>query len=270
MDQQPSYTIKEFCARWRISRSTYYEMRNLGGAAARDARDVEGVHHAASRKRMAAPVREARRRREGRAPAPARAQGRPNLAALPQARSKEGRVDGLAQAPACSSRRRAIPLLKDTDPAGFNDHVEDIRAHGLVELIVGWASKEGLLVLDGRNRLDALAHLGLLYETCDHHVGIKKWTGSEWSDQPGGRIDGHNGDAFRIIYEREGLDPYAIVISLNAHRRHLTPKLKRELIGNVLKAQTATSNRQIGIITKCDDKTVAKVRAELESTAEIP
>jgi hypothetical protein len=30
MDQQPSYTIKEFCARWRISRSTYYEMRNLG------------------------------------------------------------------------------------------------------------------------------------------------------------------------------------------------------------------------------------------------
>jgi hypothetical protein len=38
----------------------------------------------------------------------------------------------------------------------------------------------------------------------------------------------------------------------------------------VLKAQTATSNRQIGIITKCDDKTDAKVRAELESTAEIP
>jgi hypothetical protein len=37
-----------------------------------------------------------------------------------------------------------------------------------------------------------------------------------------------------------------------------------------LKAKPATSNRQIGGIVKADDNTVAKVRTELEATAEIP
>jgi hypothetical protein len=170
-----------------------------------------------------------------------------------------------------------FPLMKDMDPAGFESLVENIRAHGLVELIVGWASKEeGQFVLDGRNRLDALAQLGLLYETIDHHVGIKKWTGSKWSDRPGGRIDGHDG-AFRNIYERpmvaalvEGLDPYEIALSLNVHRRHLTPEQKRDLIAELLKATPEKSNRQIADEVKADHKTVGKVRAEKEATGEIP
>src|ERR1700751_3323998 len=37
-----------------------------------------------------------------------------------------------------------FPLMKDMDPAGFKDHVEDIRAHGIIEPIVGWGSNEGV------------------------------------------------------------------------------------------------------------------------------
>jgi hypothetical protein len=159
--------------------------------------------------------------------------------------------------------------MKDMDPAGFRDLVEDICAHGLAEPIVGWASNEGVFVLDGRNRLDALAQLGLLYETDDHHVGIKKWTGSEWSDRLGARIDGYDG-AFRIIYEREGLDPYELVISLNVHRRHLKPEKKHELIAAVLKAKPELSDRRIGKMTDSDKNTVATDRAILEGRGEIP
>jgi hypothetical protein len=162
-----------------------------------------------------------------------------------------------------------FPLMKNMDPAGFKGHVEDIRVHGLVERIVGWASNEGVFVLDGRNRLDALAQLGLLYETDDHHVGIKKWTGSEWSDRFGARIDGYEG-AFRTIYERDGLDPYEIVLSLNAHRRHLNAEQKRDVTAKVLKAKHELSDRAIAKQVKTDHKTVGTVRAELEARGEIP
>jgi hypothetical protein len=162
-----------------------------------------------------------------------------------------------------------FPLMKDMDPAGFKGLVEDIRVHGLIEPIVGWVSNEGVSVLDGRNRLDALAQLGLLCEMPDHHVGIKKWTGKQWSDRPGARIDGHDG-AFWNIYDREGLDPYDIVLSFNIHRRHLTAELKRELIAKVLKAKPEASNVSIAKQVKVDDKTVASVRRDLESNSEIP
>src|SRR5260370_37449577 len=65
-------------------------------------------------------------------------------------------------------------------------------------------------------------------------------------------------------------DPAGFVISRNIHRRHLTAKQKRELIGKLLKATPDKSNRQIAEQTKADDKTVAAVRRDLEATAEIP
>jgi hypothetical protein len=167
-----------------------------------------------------------------------------------------------------------FPLLKDTDPSGFKGLVEDIRVRGLIEPIVGWSSSEGVSVLDGRNRLDALAQLGLLHETHDHHVGIKKWTGKEWRDRRSGagevRIDGYEGGVFRSLYERDGLDPYALALSLNVHRRHLNAEQKRDLIAKVLKARPEASDHSIGKQTGSDDKTVTSVRRELESNSEIP
>jgi hypothetical protein len=136
-----------------------------------------------------------------------------------------------------------FPLMKEKDIEGFNALVENIRVHGLAEKIVGWSSSEGVSVLDGRNRLDALAQLGLLCEMPDHLVGIKKWTGKEWSDQGVTRIAGHDG-AFRNLYDHNG-NPYDIALSLNVHRRHLTAEQKRDLIAKLLKAKPEASNLSI-------------------------
>jgi hypothetical protein len=159
---------------------------------------------------------------------------------------------------------KLFPLMSESDIAALKELAENIKANGLVEPIVIWNSSDGQSVLDGRNRLDAMALLGLLYETGDHHVGVKEWDGRQWTDRP----DGRNGYEFvKNLYDG---DPYAIALSLNVHRRHLTNKKKRELIAKVLKAQPAVSNVTVAKQTMADDKTVAKVRRELETTSEIP
>ena len=67
-----------------------------------------------------------------------------------------------------------------------------------------------------------------------------------------------------------GHDPYDLALSLNIHRRHLTPEQRRELIASVLKAKPEASNLSIAKQVKADDKTVASVRRELEGRSEIP
>ena len=67
-----------------------------------------------------------------------------------------------------------------------------------------------------------------------------------------------------------GGDPYAIALSFNLHRRHLTSAQKRDLISKVLKARPEVSNATVAEQTMADDKTVAKVRRKLEATSEIP
>jgi len=73
----------------------------------------------------------------------------------------------------------------------------------------------------------------------------------------------------KTLYGSEGVDPYAYVISANIHRRHLTDEQRREVIAGVLKARPELSDREIGRQLKADGKTVAKVRHELETTAEV-
>lgn len=53
------------------------------------------------------------------------------------------------------------------------------------------------------------------------------------------------------------------------HRRHLDQKQKRELIADELRDNPERSNRQIGDALGVDDKTVGKVRGELEGRGEI-
>jgi hypothetical protein len=99
----------------------------------------------------------------------------------------------------------------------------------------------------GRNRLDAM-----------EIAGIQIFDGDELLPHiPGYRF----GDS---------TDPYEFVVSMNLHRRHLTSAQRRELIGKLIKTDPAKSDRQIAATAKVDGKTVAKVRRELELTAEIP
>jgi hypothetical protein len=139
-----------------------------------------------------------------------------------------------------------FPLMPETE---LRELGEDIKRRGLLEQPVFYRDPElGVCVLDGRNRLDACELIGRSVLDANNHLA------HHW----------HIREATRSF------DPVAFVCSKNLHRRHLTSEQKRDLIAKVLKATPATSNRQIAKRVKADDKTVAKVRAELESTAEIP
>ena len=121
---------------------------------------------------------------------------------------------------------------------------EDIKANGWTGGPV--VLHEGKL-LDGRNRLDAMELVGI---------------GLDWSDIK--RLQG-------VFWQGLGaLDPYDFVISANLHRRHLTSEQKRDLIAKMLKAKPEASNAAIAKQAKADDKTVGKVRTELEGRSEIP
>ena len=130
---------------------------------------------------------------------------------------------------------------------------EDIRKHGIRTPVVLWSPPDNKreFLIDGRNRLDAAAMAGLL-EVDEHgRLCLRTWDGLR-----------------EIRYQRYGTgnlydnNPYALAVSLNIHRRHLTGEKKRELIAKLLKAKPESSNVTIAKQVKADDKTVAKVRRE--------
>jgi hypothetical protein len=160
-----------------------------------------------------------------------------------------------------------FPLLPEAE---LKELAADIQANGLRTQIVTYSGTDDAggclhspILLDGRNRLDALALLGLLYETGDHHLGLKRWTDNKgWIDRSGDRIDAHAQYLF-------GGDPYALVLSYNVHRRHLNAEQRRDLIAKLLKAQPEKSDRAIAKQAKADKNTVAAVRAKKEARGEI-
>ena len=124
---------------------------------------------------------------------------------------------------------------------------EDIKKNGLA-IPITLTTETPQRLVDGRNRLDAMELVGIEIV----------------------RDGGLNYEIIHSVTLASDIDFYEYVTSANIHRRHLTAKEKRDLIAKVLKAAPEKSNREIAKTVKADDKTVAKVRHELESTAEIP
>jgi len=121
-----------------------------------------------------------------------------------------------------------------------------------------------IALLDGRNRLDALEARGWVFESVSRPApGLP--AEMRWRHE--------NGDEnFRVelieANDRSN-DPYDCVLSLNAHRRHLTPEQKRERIAEALRAKPDQSNRQVAEQVKVSPTTVGVVRRGLESTDQI-
>lgn len=148
-----------------------------------------------------------------------------------------------------------FPLMSEAE---LKELAEDIKAHGLNTDIIIWSDEddedETEYLLDGRNRLDALALAGLLSVDEDGWLHIPDEHG--WPQNvPRRYVEG---------------DPYALAVSYNLHRRHLTAEQKRGVIAAVLKAAPEKSNRQIAEQLRVDHKTVASVRAEREATGDLP
>jgi hypothetical protein len=111
-----------------------------------------------------------------------------------------------------------------------------------------------LSLIDGRNRLDALALLD--------RIGV---------DESGCLILKDVGPNDRRQFEcaHQSPDPYALALSLNVHRRHLTAEQKRDLIAKLVKAKPDISDRQLGKMAKASKNTVAAVRTDLVSRGQV-
>jgi hypothetical protein len=126
---------------------------------------------------------------------------------------------------------------------------DDIQQNGLSEAPVLYDGPDGVCVIDGRNRLDALELIG----------------GRELFD-----ANGHpKSHLFERQRARKSFDPLGFVLSKNLHRRHLTAEQKRELIAKLIKVDPSKSDRQIAKQAQVSKNTAASVRTELEGRGQI-
>jgi len=143
-----------------------------------------------------------------------------------------------------------FPMMSDDE---LDELGQDILKNGLRQPIVvcRTSAKQNrpLMLLDGRNRLEAVARSAWPL------AKKKKWIRQAL-------VGSHQAD-----YED---DPYTYVISANIRRRHLSSEQKRELIDRLLAADPSKSDRQIAKLARADHKTVGKVRSEKQATGEIP
>jgi hypothetical protein len=148
---------------------------------------------------------------------------------------------------------------------------EDIRANGLMMPIDLFATELGgpYLVLDGRNRLDAMESIGWRFEYDGRHIAAIDQTGEEMRGA-WGIPNSKSLTAEAYGWDPIPFDPYDYVISVNIRRRHLTTAQKGELIAALLRANPERSDRAIAKDVKVDHKTVSARREKLEQGGEIP
>jgi hypothetical protein len=132
-----------------------------------------------------------------------------------------------------------FPLMSEPE---LRELGEDIKANKAQFPIATWFDPEAKieLLVDGRNRLDAMELVGL--------------------------------PTVEIISHRSRLtciDPWAFVVSANIKRRHLTIEQKRELIAKLIKQTPNKSDRQIAKQTKASPTWVGKIRKEAEATGDV-
>jgi hypothetical protein len=172
-------------------------------------------------------------------PARAAAQDAARRAAAPQAEVNMGWRNVLKVHPACE-------LFPPLPPDELRELGNDIKKNRLQERAKVMRQGDNFVLVDGRSRLDAIEAVGLPIKVFERNTPNKKF--------------------FEVV---EVDDPIAFVISANIRRRHLTPEQKRELIGNLLKADPTKSNRQIAELTKTSHPTVASERAKGEAAGDV-
>jgi hypothetical protein len=150
-----------------------------------------------------------------------------------------------------------FPLMAEAE---LKELADDIRVNGLRTSIATCDGGDGPVLLDGRNRLDALAMLGVLYET-EGHLGLRAWTGAKWAQLSGDKIQ---------FQHLAGGDPYRLAIAFNIRRRHLNAQQRGEIVIHLLARQPDISDCQLGKELGVDGKTIARARSKGEQLRRIP
>ena len=115
-----------------------------------------------------------------------------------------------------------FPMMSDAE---FNELAKDIKEHGLQHSVLLLRIGTKHSVLDGRNRLEALARLGVEFVADPIHVDVPPRS------------------AAAIVFETiEVKDPATFVISANIRRRHLTKEQQAELVAKTVEAGRAKND----------------------------
>jgi hypothetical protein len=157
-----------------------------------------------------------------------------------------------------------FPLLSEIDPKALRVIGEDIKQNGMRLPIVLLLDEESqnYSLIDGRNRLDAMALVGIDFKLFrDKRRGLE----GRWALEAKGIKLPH----FPIVVETFCEDPAALVASLNVHRRHLTAEQKRKVIARLLTMAPDESDRSIAKKADTHHHAVAKVRQEEEGRGNI-
>ena len=141
-----------------------------------------------------------------------------------------------------------FPMLPEDE---LREIGEDIKQNGLKEPIVLYSKgSEDYMVLDGRNRLDAM-----------ELVGLPVLENQSARNAPDGKTEDWGLKA-SMTKHYEG-DPYSYVISKNIRRRHLTKEQKGDLIVTVMaSADSAKMARSV----KRDDAGNSRGRKKTRSS----
>jgi hypothetical protein len=130
------------------------------------------------------------------------------------------------------------PMMGDDE---LDKLAEDIAKNGVQRPIEWITGPNGWELLDGRNRVAAVARIA----DPKRREEIQIW------------LRDHS-----IVHLAGVADPVAYVASANLHRRHLTPEQKRERIARLLKEDPARSDRAIAKEARVSPTTVGKARAD--------
>jgi hypothetical protein len=149
-----------------------------------------------------------------------------------------------------------LPMMSEEELRALG---EDIKAYGMAVPITLTQYDGTWVLLDGRNRLDALELVGVKFALSKH--------GMLTIDGESGAENGEDMLDLWLLYSED--NPYARVKSLNIERRQLTTEQKREIAAKLLKVEPERSNRAIAEQVKLDKNTVQDVRQALEASGEI-
>jgi ParB/Sulfiredoxin domain len=109
----------------------------------------------------------------------------------------------------------AFPMMSDAE---LEELGADIKAHGLrVPIVADYSDDGDAILLDGRNRLEAMERVGMSYKPGDSEV-----------------FDGR-------------MDAVGFIISANIRRRHLTKQQQADLIVAAVKAAEALENKLVQV-----------------------
>jgi hypothetical protein len=157
-----------------------------------------------------------------------------------------------------------FPLLADNDLVALG---QDIIKNGMTSPIAITLIKNGAVLIDGRNRLDAIEKVGLRVTLERANTGAWKLLVQEQCDGRwvGKAIAGQAGATVTVVLN----NVLEYIESVNVHRRHLTTDQKREVIAKLVERDPERSCRAISAEVGVSKGTVSAVKQELEGRGQI-